>query len=129
MDYQPTTIESNERGWRDALVVVLLPLWILFLQIAWPLYFVRRSYSLRKHGFWVTREGRDSIEYQELCDGSVRRLTIGGELRVKGPRVVYIPTEAEWQQWQPAWAQGRREEIVEKVRRALGTKNYEFVSY
>jgi hypothetical protein len=36
-------------------------------------------------------------------------------------------TEAEWQQWMPSWAQGLREEIVEKVRRALGNKKYEFV--
>jgi len=41
--------------------------------------------------------------------------------------VVYVPTEDEWQQEMPAWARGRREEIIENVRRDLGTKHYEYV--
>jgi hypothetical protein len=126
MDYRPTTIESNERRWRDALVIVLLPLSLLLLPIGWPLYFVRRSYWLKVHGFWVAREGRDAIEYQELHNGRIERLTIGGEMMVGAPHVVYVPTEEEWRQTMPEWAQGRREEIIENVKRKLGTKRYEY---
>jgi hypothetical protein len=77
----------------------------------------------------VTPKGRDSIEYQERRDLIIRRLEIGGEMRVKGPRVISVPTDNEWDRTMPAWARGRRTEIIEKVRRALGTKRYEFVSY
>jgi hypothetical protein len=126
MDYRPTTIESNERRWRDALVIVLLPLSLLLLPIGWLLYFARRSYWLRVRGFWVTREGRDAIEYQELHNGRVERLTLGGEMMVGAPHVVYVPTEEEWRQTMPEWAQGRRDEIIANVRRQLGTKRYEY---
>jgi len=127
MDYHPTTIQSNERPWSDALAVVLLLLAILLFPITWPISQLWRYYRLKSRGYDVTREGRDAIEYQELCNGKVRRLTIAGEMIMKRPHVIYVPTEAEWQEWMPSWAQGRREEIVEKVKRALGNKKYEFV--
>lgn len=127
MEYRPTTIESNERRWRDAFIIVLLPLALLFLPIGWLLYFIRRFYWLRVRGFWVTRQGRDEIEYQELREGGVERLTISGEMMVGAPDVVYVPTEEEWLHTMPEWSQGRREEIIAKVRRKLGTKRYEYV--
>ena len=127
MEYRPTTMESNERRWRDAFMIVLLPLALLFLPIGWLLYFIRRFYWLRARGFWVTRQGRDAIEYQELREGGVEELTIGGEMMVGAPHVVYVPNEEEWVQTMPDWAQGRREEIIANVRRKLGTKRYEYV--
>jgi len=127
MDYRPTTIESNAQPWADAFAVILVVLFLLLFPITWPLSQLWRFYQLKSRGYYVTREGRDDIEYQELRDGKIHRLTIAGEMVSKGPHVVYVPTEAEWQQWMPAWAQGRREEIVEKIRRALGNKKYEYV--
>jgi hypothetical protein len=127
MDYRPTTIESNDRPWADTFAVILVVLFLLLFPITWPLSQLWRFYLFKTRGYYVTREGRDVIQYQELRDGKVHRLTIGGEMVVKGPHVVYVPTEAEWQQWMPSWAQGRREEIIEKVRRALGNKNYAYV--
>jgi hypothetical protein len=108
-------------------MIVLLPLALLFLPIGWFLYFVRRSYWLRVRGYWVTRQGRDAIEYQELREGRVERLTIGGEMMVGAPHLVYVPTEQEWLQTMPEWSQGRREEIIANVRNKLGTKRYEYV--
>ena len=127
MDYRPTTIQSNERPLGDVFAIILIVLSLLLFPITWPLSQLWRYYRLKSRGYYVTREGRDAIEYQELRDGKIRRLTIAGERVVKGPHVVYVPTEAEWQQWMPSWAQGRREEIVENVKRALGSKNYEYV--
>jgi hypothetical protein len=126
MDFQPTTIESGERRWADAFAVLLLILSLVFFPILWPLYFVRRRYHLRSRGYWVVRQGRDAIEYQEMHDGKVERLIIGGEMLVGAPHVVYVPTAEEWQQTMPEWAQGRREEIIENVKGKLGTKNYEY---
>jgi len=126
MDVRPTTSESNERRWTDAFAVLLILLSLLFFPITWPLYQVRRYYGLKIRGFWVRPEGRDAIEYQEIHEGKVQRLIIAGEMVVKAPHVVYIPTEAEWQESMPQWARGRRDEIIENVKRGLGTKNYEY---
>ena len=122
MDYRPTTIESNERRWRDWLVVLALPLTFL----SWPLQFVRRWYWLKARGFWAAGAGRDAVEYQELRSGRVERLTIDGEMMIGARHVVYVPNEKEWRQTMPAWAQGRRMEIVDNVKRRLGTKHYEY---
>ena len=126
MDFRPTTIESNQRQWPDALVLVLLPFALVLLPIGWLIYFVRRFYWLRAYGFWVTQTGRDEIEYQELHDGSVDRITIFGERLVSAPHVVYVPSPEEWQQTMLSWARGRREEIIENMKRKLGTKKYEY---
>jgi hypothetical protein len=128
MDYRPTTIQSSSEPWKDALAVILLVLAILFFPIVWPLSHLRRYYQLYSRGFSVTPKGRDFIEYRQRRDGAMRRLTLYREMMTKPPNVVYIPTEDEWQRDMPTWAQGRREEIVENVRHALGTKNYDFVS-
>ena len=122
MDYRPTTIESNERRWRDALIILVLPLTLFF----WPVYVVRRWYWLKARGFWATRLDRDAIEYQELRSGRVERLTIEGEMMIGAPHVIYVPTEKEWQQTMPDWAQGRRIEIIDKVKLRLGAKHYEY---
>lgn len=128
MDYQPTTIESNERTLPDWLAVLLIVPLLILSPITWPLYQLWRFYQLKSRGYYVTRKYRDAIEYQELRDGKVRRLTIDGERMVKGPHVIYVPTEVKWQEWMPSWAQGRREEIIQNVKHYLGTKRYEFVS-
>ena len=57
----------------------------------------------------------------------VEHLTIGGEMMAVGPHVIYVPTEEEWGETAPEWAQGRRDEILERVKGVLGRKNYEYV--
>jgi len=127
MDYHPTTIQSGERPWSDALAVFILLLAILFFPITWPLSKLWRHYRLYSRGFYVTGKGRDLIEYQERRDGTICRLTLYRELMAPPPNLVYVPTEDEWQRDMPAWARERRQEIIENVKRALGTKRYEFV--
>ena len=108
-------------------------LWILFVAVLlvllfpllWFVYQLRRSYRLRSGGFWVAREGRDEILYEERRAGETQRLTISGERMTHGARVVYVPSEEEWEKEMPEWAHGRRVEILENIKRALGTKNYE----
>src|SRR5262249_44394048 len=104
------------------LVVVLL----LFYPLLWLIYQLRRYFRLRFRGFFVTREGRDNILYEERRAGVTQRLTIHGELMAYGPYVVYVPNEEEWKKETREWAHGRRTEIVENVKRALGTENYEY---
>jgi hypothetical protein len=127
MDYRPTTIQSQEQPWSDAFAVILLLFAIVLFPIMWPVTELWRYYRLYHRGFWARRKGRDSIEYQERRDRTIRRLEIDAEMMARGPHAVYVPTEDEWDSTMPAWARGRRGEIVDNVRRALGTKNYEFV--
>jgi len=42
-----------------------------------------------------------------------------------GLRVVYVPSEEEWEKEVPERAHGRRAKILVNIKRALGTKNYE----
>ena len=120
--------QSHERPWSDALAVFMLVLAVLFFPIIWPLLQLWRYYRLYSRGFYVTRRGRDLIEYQERREGTICRLTLYREMMATPPNVVYVPAEDEWQRDMPAWARERRAEIVENVKRALGTKRNEFVS-
>lgn len=110
------------------LVLLILILLVLLYPFFWLIYQLRRLYGLHFRGFWVHRKGRNDVEYEERDAGGVQRLTIRGELMAYGPSVLYVPTEEEWANEMPEWAQGRRAEILENVRRALGTKNYEYES-
>ena len=110
----------------NTLVLLVLVLLVLLYPFLWFIYQVRRHYRLRFSGFWVHRKGRDDIEYEERRAGRLHRLTIHGELMAYGPFVIYVPTEEEWANEMPEWAQGRRAEILENVKRVLGTKNYEY---
>lgn len=127
-NFYPSIIESRLRTVPDAVAFVLIPLALLLALITWPFFQLWRYYQLKSRGYHITGKTRNEIEYQELNEGKLRRLTIYVETMVKAPDVVYLPTETEWEQHMPSWAQGRREEIVERVKRALGTKRYEYVS-
>ena len=108
------------------LILLLVVVLLLFYPLLWFIYQLRRYYRLRFRGFFVTREGRDNIIYEERQAGQVQRLTIYGELMSNDPHVVYVPNEEEWENKMPEWAHGRRAEILENIKRALGTKNYEY---
>lgn len=108
---------------------LLVLLIVMLLVLLYPcLYQLRRYYRLQFRGFWVTREGRDSIVYEERREGTTQRLTIDGELMTYGhPFVIYVPDEEQWNKEMPEWALGRRVEILQNIKRALGTKNYEYL--
>lgn len=126
MDFYPTLIESYQRRLSDVSAVFLLIILIILFPLFWLVYFVHRLYSLRMRGFWVAKKGHHTIEYEELRNGEVERLGMYSEMSVGAPNVVYVPTEKEWKQKMPDWAQGRREEILERVKHKLGTRRYEY---
>jgi hypothetical protein len=107
---------------------MLLYLFLLFP--LWPFFYlyaeVRRRYTLSQRGFWARRNGRDSIRYEEKHGRSVEHLIIDGEIMAVGPHVIYVPTDEEWAKSAPEWAQGRKNEILERVMGILGKKNYEY---
>jgi len=116
---------NSESQWKDSLMLLLILMLLPLYPFFWVVYQLRRQYSLRFRGYWVTRKGRDSIEYQERLADKVERIIIDGEMMAVGPHVVYVPTDEEWKKM-PEWAQGRRDEIIGRVKDFLGSKNYEY---
>jgi hypothetical protein len=91
----------------------------------WFIYHLRRQYYLRFHGYWITAKGRVGFEYQERLGDKIERIIIDGEMMAVGPHVVYLPTKEEWKKM-PEWVQGRRGEIIGRVKDFLGNKHYEY---
>jgi hypothetical protein len=126
-DFFPYSADSGGGRLKDGALtlfcLLLLPLYPLF----WIVYKLRRRYSLVVRGFWVSRMGRDNIEYEERRNGKIKRLTIYGEMMAMGPHAVYVPNDLSWRREAPEWAQDRREEIIERIKSMLGSKKYQYV--
>jgi hypothetical protein len=74
----------------------------------------------------VDHVGRDSMYYEELRDGSWERLDLGGEMLVgRAHHVIYFGSREAWKR-QPEWAQGRRDEIVDRIKTAFPIPDYEY---
>ena len=85
---------------------------------------LRARWRLHRRG-WITRgAGRDQIEYVERGRG---RITFYAELMGRGPvsRVFTIPVST-WEMTAPAWARGRLEEIVARLKTDFPEPRYEY---
>jgi hypothetical protein len=123
----PFSYNANSENRGEALLIVLLLLILLSLSpFLWIVSRLRRQYYLSIHGYWVTRRGRDDIEYQERHNNKVDGIIIGGEMMSIGPHVIYVPSIEGWKKNMPEWAQGRRDEIISRVKEFLSSKNYRY---
>lgn len=43
--------------------------------------------------------------------------------------IVHVPSEAEWREQMPEWAKERRDEIMARIIKEIGTKEYRFPGY
>jgi hypothetical protein len=76
-------------------------------------------------GYRVRFEGSRILVYEEVSDQGMRQLKL---IREALPTVrwqhagwkVTLPSESTWNDRVPAWAQGRRSEIMERIVRAFG---------
>lgn len=72
-------------------------------------------------GWRVGHEGRDMMFYEEKHGGSWRRIPIDGEMLMgRAHHVIYF-TSIRF----PDWAEGRREEIIERIKSAFPEPDYE----
>jgi hypothetical protein len=71
------------------------------------------------------RRGR--IVYREIVEGRPEDFVLNckGE---RGEYTIYLPSESNWNRTVPAWARGRRTEIVERIRSRLKPPMYQFVN-
>jgi hypothetical protein len=107
-------------------VALLLALLVALALLLLGWYMLRRQYWLRVRGFWAVGKFH-AIEYEERHGGKIERLIIPGESMARGRNLVYAPSREQWDTKMPAWARGRRNEVLAKARICLGTKNYEFI--
>jgi hypothetical protein len=85
---------------------------------------LRARWLLHRRG-WITRgAGRDQIEYVERGRG---RIVFYAELMGRGPvnRVFTIPVTT-WEMTAPAWARGRMDEIVARLKTDFPEPRNEF---
>lgn len=77
-------------------------------------------------GWRVGHRGRDQMYYEEFRDGAWQRIEIDGEM-LMGPahHVIYFASPARWAEY-PPWAQGRREEIMARIKSEFRAPDYEY---
>jgi hypothetical protein len=101
-------------------LVIGFILWLLIAPI-------RRRMFLLKNGWYAGRRGRDLLYYQEVADGVLRELDVGGEMLCGKPsHIVYVPSEHGWNEKQPQWAYGRRTEIIRRMKSLLKEPDYRY---
>lgn len=87
-------------------------------------YLVGSIMYLRR-GWKIVGVGRDALAYVERDKG---RIIFGAELMGTGSvsRIITIPV-SDWDTSVPAWASGRREEIVARIRSEMPEPRYKYI--
>jgi hypothetical protein len=79
-----------------------------------------------KRGWRVGHIGRDRMYYEEFRDGTWQRIEIDGEMLMgKAHHVIYFASPEAWKKY-PAWAQGRRAEIITRIQSEFTPPDYEY---
>jgi len=83
--------------------------------------------DLGRPAVWrVGHVGRDGMYYEELRSGQWERLSLDGEMMMgRAHHVIYFGTREDWKR-KPEWAQGRRDEIIDRVKTVFRVPDYEY---
>jgi hypothetical protein len=74
----------------------------------------------------VRHQGRDAIYYEELVDGQWTGFELGGEMLLgRAHHAIDFGSRDAWNT-RPAWARGRRDEIIARVKSACPMPDYEY---
>ena len=85
----------------------------------------KSDYKDLDRGWRVGHRGRDSMYYEELINGVWARLNIDGEMLLgEAHHVIYFADEERWATIYPVWAQGRRLEIITRIKREFPPPDY-----
>ncbi|MCP5521978.1 MAG: hypothetical protein H7A46_10575 [Verrucomicrobiales bacterium] len=83
----------------------------------------RFALRLRRRGFRVRFRGPEILAYEEsAAGGDTRHLQFDYGHVSPGKLGISWPSEEAWQRRAPDWAQGRREEILARIREDLGNR-------
>jgi hypothetical protein len=88
-------------------------------------WFAFRYISFIKKSWRIKGLGRDFVVYEERKNGEI---VFYAELMGRGPikRVVYIPSEDDWNAKSPSWARDRRDEIIKRLKQVLPESRTEY---
>lgn len=80
----------------------------------------------QRRGWRVGHRGRDQMFYEEWHDGRWERMEIDGEMLTgRAHHVIYFTAPGHWGKF-PAWAQGRRDEIIARIKSEFREPDYEY---
>jgi hypothetical protein len=98
---------------------------VILVAILFVVAVIRSRFQLRRdtvRGWRVGHRGRDTMYYEELHDGTWKRMEIGGEMLTgRAHHVIYFGSTPF-----PDWAQARRDEIIQRVKSEFRTPDYEY---
>jgi hypothetical protein len=79
-----------------------------------------------ERGWRVGHQGRDQMYYEERIAGAWQRIDVDGEMLTgRAHHVIYFKSPSEWQRY-PAWAHGRRDEIIARIKLEFREPDYEY---
>lgn len=79
-----------------------------------------------ERGWRVGHQGRDQMYYEERIAGEWQRLVVDGEMLTgRAHHVIYFKSAADWPHY-PLWAQGRRDEIIGRIKQEFREPDYEY---
>jgi hypothetical protein len=85
------------------------------LLLRWFWRATQRKRALMRRGYFVgSRVGAHWV-YQELHESEVLSLELTLEYLGRGEYELHVPSEHDWLAGAPAWARGRRAEIIERL--------------
>lgn len=105
-------------------LLILFPWVVVALSLLW---IAVRNWKRRRDGWWIESEyigynGGFLSEYSvRYCERGFR-LCFSGDGWKKGGRrrmIVFVPNEENWRDFAPAWAKGRRQEILARLERSF----------
>jgi len=97
---------------------------LAFLTLAVGIYWHRSRRRIEERGWYVGREGRDSMYYAERFHDEWRRIEFDGEMLLGQHRHVIVLPSADGWQVMPSWARHRRTEIVQRVKQDCSESRY-----
>ena len=106
----------------DIAVIVAIAIGLAVYGIA-----IKKSQKDQKdhaRGWRVGHIGRDQMYYDEFIHGDWRRIILDGEMLMgRAHHAIFFETEAEWASY-PSWAQGRRDEIIARIKSEFSEPDY-----
>jgi hypothetical protein len=74
----------------------------------------------------VGHTGRDQMYYEELVEGSWERISVDGEMLLgRAHHAIFFRSPEAWKSL-PGWAQGRRTEIIARIKSQFREPDYEY---
>ena len=99
---------------------------IVFLTLLGRHLWVHSGPAIDQPGWRVGHSGRDDMFYEEFINGRWERLRVSGEMLMgRAHHIIYFASIDEWADY-PAWAQGRRSEIIARIQSRFHPPDYEY---